>query len=51
MNTDRHNEPVVGIVMGSDTDLPVMSEAARMLDKFEIPRAHMNMRAPRSRVV
>ncbi len=37
MNTDRHNEPVVGIVMGSDTDLPVMSEAARMLDKFEIP--------------
>ena len=37
MNTDRHNEPVVGIVMGSDTDLPVMSETARMLDKFEIP--------------
>jgi 5-(carboxyamino)imidazole ribonucleotide mutase len=23
--------------MGSDTDLPIMSEAARMLDKFQIP--------------
>jgi len=29
--------PLVGIVLGSDTDLPVMSEAARMLEKFEIP--------------
>ena len=29
--------PVVGIVMGSDTDLPVMSEAAKMLEKFDIP--------------
>ena len=29
--------PLVGIVMGSDTDLPVMSEAAKMLEKFEIP--------------
>lgn len=32
---DEH-PPLVGIVMGSDTDLPVMSEAAKMLDKFEI---------------
>lgn len=30
-------QPLVGILMGSDTDLPVMSEAAKMLDKFEIP--------------
>ncbi len=30
-------KPLVGIIMGSDTDLPVMSEAAKMLDKFEIP--------------
>lgn len=28
--------PVVGIIMGSDTDLPVMSESAKMLDKFGI---------------
>ncbi len=33
---DEH-PPLVGIVMGSDTDLPVMSEAAKMLEKFEIP--------------
>ncbi len=30
-------KPVVGIIMGSDTDLPVMSEAAKMLEKFHIP--------------
>ncbi len=28
---------LVGIIMGSDSDLPVMSESARMLDKFGIP--------------
>jgi 5-(carboxyamino)imidazole ribonucleotide mutase len=28
--------PVVGIIMGSDTDLPVMAEAAETLDKFGI---------------
>ena len=28
---------VVGIIMGSDTDLQVMSESARMLEKFAIP--------------
>lgn len=26
----------VGIIMGSDSDLPVMSEAAKVLDEFEI---------------
>ena len=36
MDKNEH-PPLVGIVMGSDTDLPVMSEAAKMLDKFEIP--------------
>jgi phosphoribosylaminoimidazole carboxylase PurE protein len=30
-------KPQVGIIMGSDTDLPVMFEAARMLEKFGIP--------------
>jgi len=30
-------KPLVGIIMGSDTDLPVMSESARMLEKFKVP--------------
>ncbi|KAF9233524.1 Phosphoribosylaminoimidazole carboxylase [Melanogaster broomeanus] len=29
--------PLVGIVMGSDSDLPVMLPAARILDRFAIP--------------
>ncbi|MDO8529581.1 MAG: 5-(carboxyamino)imidazole ribonucleotide mutase [bacterium] len=29
-------KPLIGIIMGSDSDLPVMSEAARVLDEFEI---------------
>ncbi len=29
--------PLVAILMGSDTDFPVMSEAARMLEKFGVP--------------
>ncbi len=29
--------PQVGIIMGSDTDLPTMSESAKMLTKFSIP--------------
>ena len=29
--------PVIGIVMGSDSDLPVMQEAAAMLKQFNIP--------------
>jgi 5-(carboxyamino)imidazole ribonucleotide mutase len=31
------SKALVGIIMGSDTDLPVMSESARMLEKFGIP--------------
>lgn len=27
----------IGIIMGSDSDLPVMKEAAEILDQFEIP--------------
>lgn len=34
MNIER---PLVGIVMGSDSDLPVMKEAALMLQQFNIP--------------
>ena len=33
----RGDRALVGIIMGSDTDLPVMSEAAKMLEKFGIP--------------
>ena len=36
MEKNEH-PPLVGIVMGSDTDLPVMTETAKMLDKFQIP--------------
>ncbi len=31
------NNPLVGILMGSDSDLPIMKEAADILRKFEIP--------------
>ena len=30
-------KPVVGIIMGSDSDLPVMSTAAEMLDQLNVP--------------
>ncbi len=30
-------KPIVGIIMGSDSDLSVMSEAAKILDEFKIP--------------
>ena len=32
-----HKQPLVGVIMGSDSDLPVMLPAAAMLDRFEIP--------------
>lgn len=31
-----NEKPVVGIIMGSDSDLPVMSEAAKVLDQFGV---------------
>ena len=30
-------KPLVAIVMGSDTDLEIMREAARVLDEFGVP--------------
>lgn len=30
-------KPLVGIIMGSDSDLEIMSEAAKILDEFQIP--------------
>jgi phosphoribosylaminoimidazole carboxylase PurE protein len=34
--TKSEKQALVGILMGSDSDLPVMSEAAKVLDKFGI---------------
>ena len=31
------NRPLVAIVMGSESDLTVMNEAAKMFDKFNVP--------------
>ena len=30
-------KPIVGIIMGSDSDLPVMQDAAKELEKFGVP--------------
>jgi 5-(carboxyamino)imidazole ribonucleotide mutase len=30
------NKPLVGIIMGSDSDLPIMKEAAEILEQFEV---------------
>jgi 5-(carboxyamino)imidazole ribonucleotide mutase len=32
-----NREPVVGIIMGSSTDLPTMRQAAEILEDFEVP--------------
>lgn len=34
--SEKTRGPIVGILMGSDTDLPVMSEAGKTLEKFGI---------------
>lgn len=31
------SKPLVGIIMGSDSDLPVLKEAAEVLEEFDIP--------------
>jgi 5-(carboxyamino)imidazole ribonucleotide mutase len=36
-NMTEKPRPLVGIVMGSDTDLPIMSETAQTLKKFAVP--------------
>jgi phosphoribosylaminoimidazole carboxylase PurE protein len=35
--TSPNAKPIVGIIMGSDSDLPVMQETAAILEKFSIP--------------
>ena len=34
--TDRRSAPLVGILMGSDSDLPTMEEAAKILQEFDV---------------
>ena len=31
------DKPIVGIIMGSDSDLPVMGEADKVMEEFDIP--------------
>ena len=35
--SQNEKKPLVGIIMGSDTDWPVMQESAKMLEKFGVP--------------
>jgi phosphoribosylaminoimidazole carboxylase PurE protein len=37
MATTKPPRPLVGILMGSDSDLPTMQETAKLLGEFEIP--------------
>ncbi|MBK8549755.1 MAG: 5-(carboxyamino)imidazole ribonucleotide mutase [Ignavibacteria bacterium] len=34
---DKKRKPVIGIIMGSDSDMPVMKQAAEILNEFDIP--------------
>lgn len=34
---DYPQNPLVGIIMGSDSDLPIMQESTKILEEFEIP--------------
>ncbi|CCH58067.1 hypothetical protein TBLA_0A02680 [Henningerozyma blattae CBS 6284] len=36
-NTTNKKSPEVGIIMGSDSDLPVMSQACKILERFDVP--------------
>jgi 5-(carboxyamino)imidazole ribonucleotide mutase len=33
----KNNNPIVGIIMGSDSDLVIMKEAAMVLEEFKVP--------------
>jgi 5-(carboxyamino)imidazole ribonucleotide mutase len=33
----KNNNPIVGIIMGSDSDLEIMKEAAMVLEEFKVP--------------
>jgi len=42
------DKPIVSIIMGSDSDMPVMQEAIRMLEEFGIPHEVKILSAHRS---
>src|SRR3972149_1292720 len=46
--TKKDQKALVAIVMGSDSDLPVMAETARMLQQLEVPFEMEIMSAHRS---
>ncbi len=50
MNGNTSTKPKVGILMGSDSDYPVMREAENRLDKFAIPYETRILSAHRSPV-
>ncbi|HMZ82437.1 MAG TPA: AIR carboxylase family protein, partial [Acidobacteriota bacterium] len=37
METKEKSFPLVGIIMGSDSDLPTMKEAVAVCEEFEVP--------------
>ena len=37
LGVDATKKPVVGVIMGSDSDLPVMADACRVLQSFNVP--------------
>ena len=39
-------KPLVSIIMGSTSDLPVMEKACRQLDKLEVPFEERPLRPP-----
>lgn len=41
-------KPVISVIMGSDSDLPVVSDAVSTLDEFQIPHEILIMSAHRS---
>lgn len=41
-------KPIVGIIMGSSSDLPVMEEAAHILDEFQVPYEMRTLSAHRT---
>ena len=47
MTTDRR-KPLVGILMGSDSDWPVMQQAVAMLEEFRVPSEARVLSAHRS---
>ena len=44
----QHRKPLVAVLMGSDSDLPTMSETGKMLDRFGVPHVMRITSAHRS---